>query len=152
MWGPHSDPTFELVVAFEFCGWLSDSHVEFCFWGQALGYTMQRSRRELGMLVLFLGIAVLSFSSLMYYAEKGPENKFFTSIPATFWWALITMTTVGCATPPLHLKLEAHYWSLVIPVVENCWRPCSYGDHVPVTSWGRIIGGICCIFGILGVS
>ena len=60
---------------------------------------MQRSRRELGMLVLFLGIAVLSFSSLMYYAEMGPENKFFTSIPATFWWALITMTTVGCATP-----------------------------------------------------
>ena len=59
---------------------------------------MHRSRRELGMLVLFLGIAVLSFSSLMYYAEMGPENKFFTSIPATFWWALITMTTVGCVT------------------------------------------------------
>ena len=60
---------------------------------KALGYTFQKSYRELGLLVLFLAIGVISFSSLAYYAENEDNKDMFSSIPATFWWSIITMTT-----------------------------------------------------------
>ncbi len=49
---------------------------------------------QLGVLLLFLTIGVLVFSSLAYVAERD-DNPQFESIPATFWWALTTMRTVA---------------------------------------------------------
>ena len=56
---------------------------------KSLGYTLKRSNKELGLLMMFLSIAVLLFSSLAYFAEKEENNTRFTSIPNTFWYALI---------------------------------------------------------------
>ncbi|XP_076879567.1 voltage-gated potassium channel regulatory subunit KCNG2 isoform X2 [Brachyhypopomus gauderio] len=68
---------------------------------QTLGLTMQRSTRELGLLLLFLCVAVALFSPLVHLAENElatgtpAAHHGFSSIPASYWWAVISMTTVG---------------------------------------------------------
>ncbi|XP_067276361.1 potassium voltage-gated channel subfamily G member 4a [Pseudorasbora parva] len=63
---------------------------------QTLGLTVRRSMREFGLLLLFLCVAVTLFSPLVHLAESeltGVQD--FSSIPASYWWAIISMTTVG---------------------------------------------------------
>ncbi|XP_043855416.1 potassium voltage-gated channel subfamily G member 2 [Dromiciops gliroides] len=63
---------------------------------QTLGLTVRRCTREFGLLLLFLCVAMALFSPLVYLAESElGAGKEFTSIPTSYWWAVISMTTVG---------------------------------------------------------
>merc|ERR1719245_1042315 len=84
---------------------------------QSLIYTLNQAYKELGLLMLLVGVAVLTFSSLVYFAEKdNPKGSW--SFLDSFWWGLMTLTTVG------------------------------YGDLSPSTFPGKLIGGLCALGGI----
>jgi hypothetical protein len=59
-----------------------------------LVYTIKNSSRDLWALTLYLAFVVIIFSSIVYQFEKY-DNVHFSSIPNTFWWTFITVTTVG---------------------------------------------------------
>lgn len=60
-----------------------------------LGYTLKSCASELGFLLFSLTMAIIIFATVMFYAEKGTQATNFTSIPAAFWYTIVTMTTLG---------------------------------------------------------
>ena len=60
-----------------------------------LGYTLKSCASELGFLLFSLTMAIIIFATVMFYAEKGSTASKFTSIPAAFWYTIVTMTTLG---------------------------------------------------------
>ena len=61
-----------------------------------IGNALEATRYKIGAFVIGVGLISVVAGSLMYLFE-GPENGF-TSIPASTYWAIITMTTVGHAS------------------------------------------------------
>ena len=63
---------------------------------KVLVHTLKASSYELSLLLLMLLIPVVIFSSIVYAVEANlDKDGKFDSIPRTFWWCVITMTTVG---------------------------------------------------------
>jgi len=61
---------------------------------QSIVHTIRQSLRELGLMLMLILIAGLTFASLCYFVEE-EEDSGFTSIPTGIYWVVITMTTVG---------------------------------------------------------
>lgn len=76
-----------------------------------------RDKREELVLTCFVLFLLLS-SSAMYFVENRAQPDKFSSIPATMWWAIATLTTVG------------------------------YGDMYPITGAGRLLGAFVAVMGI----
>jgi len=96
--------------------------------------SVSRSVSGLFLLTFFMLQALLIFSTLIWAIERGTWNEYkacyvreldggkcspYQSILLTLWWAITTMTTVG------------------------------YGDTIPVTILGRLVGGIAMLGGII---
>ena len=80
-------------------------------------------REQLVLTIIFIFFILIIISSLMFYVENPYQPEVFSSIPATMWWGVATLTTVG------------------------------YGDMVPTTAIGKILSGIFAIvgFGLLAL-
>jgi len=79
---------------------------------------LKNKKEELTISLVLVSILLVFSSSIMYYAENRVQPEAFSSIPATFWWAIVTLTTVG------------------------------YGDIYPITTLGKILGGFIALLGI----
>jgi voltage-gated potassium channel len=78
---------------------------------------VQESGPLLSVLVIFLMVLFLA-SVAVHFLERDVQPATFGSVPATMWWAVVTLTTVG------------------------------YGDVVPVTVLGRIVAAMVMICGL----
>ena len=83
--------------------------------------TLKVSIWEVGVLCAIFLSGTLIFSTAIYYAEY-PNPHSYPNISSGFWWAIITMTTVG------------------------------YGDMYPTTPFGYTIGAVCAMVGIFAAS
>ena len=85
----------------------------------SLGRVVRNERQSLFSVLLGFGIVLLTAASIAYLLEREANPAVFGSIPAALWWAIVTLTTTG------------------------------YGDVVPSTVAGRILGGSVMTGGIL---
>lgn len=91
--------------------------------GSILKQGLKQSITSLAFLMLMMIISNFIFATLIYYAEQlDPKSLLNKGIPTAFWWSLVTMATVG------------------------------YGDIVPITVPGRVIGSFVSIYGMLMIA
>jgi voltage-gated potassium channel len=77
-----------------------------------------KKKEQMVVSITLLVIMLLFSSILMYFVERSANSEYFTSIPATMWWAVATLTTVG------------------------------YGDITPITAVGKVLGGFIAVLGV----
>lgn len=83
-----------------------------------LARVIKNKREELLISLLVMMIILILSANLMYIVEHKVPNSPFQSVPASMWWGMITITTIG------------------------------YGDMVPVTALGRAIGMVVAFLGV----
>ncbi|KAG2496769.1 hypothetical protein HYH03_005177 [Edaphochlamys debaryana] len=109
---------------------------------------LSKSWDMLALMAFFVSLIVVVAATLLYFAERGEYDEYlgyhvrpnekltmtlengtsvpivspFESIPSGFWWAIVTLMTVG------------------------------YGDVTPITLGGRFVAACCMLLGILAIA
>ncbi|XP_061057211.1 potassium voltage-gated channel subfamily V member 2 [Eubalaena glacialis] len=86
---------------------------------RAFGFTLRQCYQQVGCLLLFITMGIFTFSEAVYSVEHDVRGTNFTSIPHAWWWAAVSISTVG------------------------------YGDMYPETHLGRLFAFLCIAFGII---
>jgi len=119
---PHIVRTLEAFRLIRICRVFLIFRLAKCYTGlRILLLALSSSIKEMLLLGVIMTVGMMTFSTLIYYAEYNEPQKF-PDIPTGFWWAIITMTTVG------------------------------YGDMYPVTNWGYVVGTLCALTGMLATG
>ncbi|HYC40431.1 MAG TPA: ion transporter [Chitinophagaceae bacterium] len=90
---------------------------------QMIGNVFRKRKSELTLSFVLATFLIIISSCIIYFAEHrtpapGETASKFTSIPATLWWSVVTLTTTG------------------------------YGDIVPVTHVGKFLTGFIMLAGV----
>jgi voltage-gated potassium channel len=85
---------------------------------ERLSVSLERRKELLLVAVVLMAVFVYLASSLLYHIEHARQPQVFSSIPATFWWAMVTFNTIG------------------------------YGDMVPLTPLGQFVAGLVSVLGV----
>mmetsp|Transcript_38357 Transcript_38357/g.115934 ORF Transcript_38357/g.115934 Transcript_38357/m.115934 type:complete len:203 (+) Transcript_38357:3-611(+) len=79
---------------------------------------LAKKRYELYATLFMAAVLLVMASTAMYYIENAAQPHVFASIPQTMWWSVTAMTTVG------------------------------YGDILPVTVPGKVLGSCVAFLGV----
>lgn len=120
---------------------LSGSSAKFMDGMLMVGAVFRRSRQALSITFVVMMFAMVMASSVIFTFERGiydpatgeykvsgldpyaeKQSSLYQSIPETFWWTLVTFTTVG------------------------------YGDMSPTTGWGRMFAVLVMYVGVLFIA
>jgi voltage-gated potassium channel len=83
-----------------------------------LGRVVRNEAGPIAAALFVLATLLVVAASFAFIAEHEAQPEVFGSVPDAMWWAIVTMTTVG------------------------------YGDMVPVTAFGKVVGGFIAVIGL----
>lgn len=79
-------------------------------------FTKRKDELIVTLIIFLIGLTISSIA--IYFAENSTGSQVFASIPSSFWWSVVTCTSVG------------------------------YGDAYPITTAGKFIGALTAIMGV----
>lgn len=82
----------------------------------------KRKKDDLLISLAMVGISLIVVSTIMFHIENSAQPEAFSNIFQSLWWGIITVTGVG------------------------------YGDTVPITIAGRVLGAAIAVLGILTIA
>ncbi|HQZ51548.1 MAG: ion transporter [Chitinophagaceae bacterium] len=88
---------------------------------QMITNVFKKRANELALTFILAALLIIIASCIIYFTEHlypTEKTSLFTSIPATIWWAIVTLTTTG------------------------------YGDMIPLTDLGKFMSGIIMLTGV----
>ena len=85
---------------------------------RTLGKVVSAKRHDLWSATFTVFTLLMVSASLVYFVEHASQPELFSSIPASMWWSVVTLTSVG------------------------------YGDVYPITPFGKLLGGVISVLGL----